>query len=62
MSKLKKILNTVIIFIVVMFIICFMFSLYKVLVGNIPLSDIFSETGLYFLYIIGKSYFFEKFA
>ncbi len=40
MSKLKKILNTVIIFIVVMFIICFMFSLYKVLVGDIPLSDI----------------------
>ena len=53
MSKLKKILDTVIIFIVVMFIICFMFSLYKALVGDIPLSDIFSETGLYFLYTIG---------
>ena len=53
MSKIKKIINTVAIFIVIMFVICFMFSLYKVLVGDISISEIFSETGLYFLYTVG---------
>ena len=53
MSKIKKIINTVAIFIVIMFVICFMFSLYKVLVGDISISEIFSETALYFLYTVG---------
>ena len=53
MSKIKKIINTVAIFIVIMFVICFVFSLYKVLVGDISISEIFSETGLYFLYTVG---------
>ena len=53
MLKFKKIINTILIFIVSMLIICFLFSLYKVFTNQIPASDIISETGLYFLYTIG---------
>ena len=53
MLKLKKIIKTIIIFIILMIIICFLFSLYKVLNNEIPPTEIVSETGLYFLYTIG---------
>ena len=53
MLKLKKIINTVVVFIILMFVICFLFSLYKLFVGVITPSELVSETGLYFLYTIG---------
>ena len=53
MLKLKKIIKTIIIFIILMIIICFLFSLYKVLNNEISPTEIVSETGLYFLYTIG---------
>lgn len=53
MLKLKKIINTVIVFIILMFVICFLFSLYKLFSGNITPAELISETGLYFLYTIG---------
>lgn len=53
MTKLKKIIQTVILFICLLFMICFLFSLYKVLVHEIAPTDILQETGLYFLYTIG---------
>ena len=55
MLKLKKIVNTILIFIIAMVVICLLFSLYKVFINEIPatIKDIVSETGLYFLYTIG---------
>ena len=53
MSKLKKIIETIVTFLVVMIGICFAFALYKVWIGDILPQDIFNETGLYFLYTIG---------
>lgn len=53
MSKLKKIMRTVIIFLLSMFVICFLFSLYKVWTNEIVPTQILNETGLYFLYTIG---------
>lgn len=53
MLKLKKIINTVVVFIILMFVICFLFSLYKLFVGVITPSELVRETGLYFLYTIG---------
>ena len=53
MIKFKKIINTVIVFILLMFLICFLFSIYKLIVGDIAINELLSETGLYFLYTIG---------
>lgn len=53
MTKLKKMVKTVIIFLIVMITICFVFSLYKVFINEIQPTEIFNETGLYFLYAIG---------
>ena len=53
MLKLKKILKTIIVFIISMIIICFLFSLYKVINNEILPTELISETGLYFLYTIG---------
>ena len=53
MLKLKKIINTVVVFIILMFVVCFLFSLYKLFIGDITPDELFSETGLYFLYTIG---------
>ena len=53
MLKLKKIICTVIIFLLVMLFICLGISLYKVVRGEIILGDVWSKTGFYFLYTIG---------
>ena len=53
MTKFKKILSTVIIFIAVMLLICFLFSLWNVFSHEMPPTEIFQKTGLYFLYTIG---------
>ena len=53
MTKLKKILSTVIIFIALMLLICFLFSLWNVFAHEMPPTEIFQKTGLYFLYTIG---------
>ena len=54
MSKLKKIIETIVTFLVGMIGICFAFALYKVWAGDILPQDIFNETGLYFLYTTRK--------
>lgn len=53
MYKLKKIVETIAIFIVIMLLICFCISAYKVFINDIEASEIVSKTGLYFLYTIG---------
>lgn len=53
MWKLKKIVETICIFVVSMLLICFLFSVYKYLQGDIAASQLLQETGLYFLYTIG---------
>ena len=53
MSKLKKIIETIVTFLIVMIGICFCLALCKVWAGEILPQDIFKETGLYFLYTIG---------
>ncbi len=53
MLKLKKIIETILIFIITMLGICFLFSLFSFFQKNINVEDIISRTGLYFLYTIG---------
>ena len=53
MLKLKKILETIIVFILIMLLICLSISICNVLNGNIEANQILNKTGLYFLYTIG---------
>lgn len=53
MTKLKMILQTVAIFILIMLLICFFVSIFNVFNKQIGVNEIFSKTGLYFLYTIG---------
>jgi len=53
MHKIGKILTTVIWFIIIMLLLCFSISIVNVLLGNYTYIELFSKTGLYFLYLIG---------
>ena len=53
MLKLKKIVETIVVFIVVMLCICLCVSIYNVITGEIQISQVINKTGLYFLYTIG---------
>jgi len=53
MWKVKKIIETIAVFIITMLFICFGISLIEVLKGNILVQEMIPKTGLYFLYTIG---------
>lgn len=53
MTKLRKILETIAIFIIIMLVISFIFSLISFIKQDITLSQVRQKTGLYFLYTIG---------
>lgn len=53
MNKLKKIFKTVLIFLTMIILICFLTALIKVLTHQLPLDKLIEETGTYFLYTIG---------
>ena len=53
MLKLKKIINTVIVFIILMFVICFLFSLYKLFSGDItPAELIVKQAFIFFILLV----------
>lgn len=53
MQKIRKIIETILVFIVIMLLICLCISLYNFFTGKIAFSEIIIKTGLYFLYTIG---------
>lgn len=53
MWKVKKIFETILIFVIIVFLISLGVSFLGVIVGNINIGDIFNKTWTYFLYTIG---------
>jgi len=53
MLKIKKIIKTLIHFLMIILLLCFSISIIKVWIGDIEPTEILDKTGLYFLYIIG---------
>lgn len=53
MKRVKEIIKNVIIFLVIMLLICFGISFVNLLKNEIQPNELFSKTGLYFLYTIG---------
>ena len=53
MQKIKKITETIFLFIIIMLLICLGISLYYFLSNKISFNQILGKTGLYFLYTIG---------